>query len=62
MLTEDQQLTKFNLGTNTKPQMVKINVQLEICKLLEVEQLLKEFKYVFTWTYNDLKGIPPKLT
>jgi hypothetical protein len=30
--------------------------------MLEVEQLLKEFKNVFTWTYKDLKGIPPKLT
>jgi hypothetical protein len=26
-----------------------------------VEQLLKEFKDVFTWTCKDLKGIPPKL-
>ncbi len=23
--------------------------------------LHKEFKYVFTWTYKDLKGIPPQL-
>jgi hypothetical protein len=23
---------------------------------------LKEFKDVFTWTYKDLKRIPPKLT
>ncbi len=28
---------------------------------MEVEQLLKEFKDVFTWTYKDLKGIPPEL-
>jgi hypothetical protein len=26
-----------------------------------MEQLLKEFKYVFTWTYKDLKGIPSEL-
>jgi hypothetical protein len=26
-----------------------------------MEQLLKEFKDVFAWTYKDLKGIPPKL-
>jgi hypothetical protein len=26
-----------------------------------MEQLLKEFKNVFTWTYKDLKGISPKL-
>ncbi len=29
--------------------------------MLELEQLLKEFKDVFAWTDKDLKGIPPKL-
>ncbi len=29
--------------------------------MLEVEQFLKEFKDVFTWTYKDLKGIPREL-
>jgi hypothetical protein len=29
--------------------------------VLEVEQLLKEFKDVFAWTYIYLKGIPLKL-
>jgi hypothetical protein len=42
--------------------MVKINVQLEISKVLEVDQLLKDFKDVFAWTYKDLEGIPLKLT
>ncbi len=41
--------------------MVKINAQLEIGKVLELEQLLKEFKDVFAWTYKDLKGVPLKL-
>jgi hypothetical protein len=59
MLIKDQQLIKFNLGTDAKPLMVKINAQLEIGKVLEVEQLLKEFEDVFAWTYKDLKGIPP---
>jgi hypothetical protein len=54
-------LTKLNLGINVEPQMVKINVQLKTGKVLKVEQLLKEFKNVFAWTYKDLKGIPPKL-
>jgi hypothetical protein len=53
---------KFNLGINAKPQMVKINAQLETDKVLEVEQILKEFKDVFAWTYKDLKGIPQELT
>jgi hypothetical protein len=53
---------KLNLGINAKPQMVKINARLETSKVLEMEQLLKEFKDVFAWTYKDLKGIPPKPT
>jgi len=52
MLIENQQLMKFNLGTNAESQMVKINAQLEISKVLKVEQLLKEFNDVFAWTYN----------
>jgi len=52
---------KCNLGTDAELQMVKINAQLEIRKVLEVEQLLKEFKDVFVRTYKDLKGISPKL-
>jgi len=52
---------KLNLGIDANPQMVKINAQLEISKMMEVEQMLKEFKNVFAWTYKDLKGIPPEL-
>jgi flagellin-specific chaperone FliS len=52
---------KLNLGIDVEPQLVKINEQLEIGKVMEVEQLLKEFKDVFAWTYKDLKGIAPKL-
>jgi hypothetical protein len=52
---------KINLGTNVEPQLVKINAQLETHKVLEVVQLLKEFKDVFAWTYKDLKGIPLEL-
>jgi hypothetical protein len=41
--------------------MVKTNALLEIGKVLEMEQLLKEFKDVFAWTYKYLERIPPKL-
>jgi hypothetical protein len=37
------------------------HAQLEIGKVLEVEQLLEEFKDVFACTYKNLKWIPPKL-
>jgi hypothetical protein len=42
--------------------MVKIDAQLVTSKVLEVEQLLKELKDLFAWTYKDLKGIPLELT
>jgi hypothetical protein len=32
-----QQLVKFNLGTNAKPQIMNINAYLETCKVLEME-------------------------
>jgi hypothetical protein len=38
-----------------------MDIQLEISKVLKVEQLLKEFNDVFAWTYKDLEWIPPKL-
>jgi hypothetical protein len=60
-LIKTQRLMKFNLRTDAKPQMVKINAQLETGKMLEVEQLLKEFKDAFAWTYKDLKQIPLEL-
>ncbi len=53
MLTENQQLMKFNFGTYAEPYMVKINAKLETGKVLEVEQLLKEFKDVFCM---DIQG------
>ncbi len=62
MLIKDQQLMKFNLGTYVKPHMMKINAQLETCKVSKVEHLLKEFRDIFAWTYEDLKRIPPQLT
>jgi hypothetical protein len=36
-VTKDQQLMKLNMGTNAEPWMLKINAQLETCKVLEVE-------------------------
>ncbi len=37
MLTKDQQLMKLNLGIDVKPQMVNIDEELEISKVLELK-------------------------
>ncbi len=51
----------MNLGTKANPQYIKVNAQLPKEKIEDLKMLLKEFKYVFAWTYKDLKNIPPKL-
>jgi hypothetical protein len=57
-LTKKQQLVKLNLGIKANPQYVKVNAQLAKEK---IEELFKEFKDVFAWTYKNLKGIPLEL-
>jgi hypothetical protein len=52
------QLIKFNLGTKKEPHMVKVNSKLQPEKVLELEEVFREYKDVFTWTYKDLKVIP----
>jgi hypothetical protein len=42
-------------------QVVKFNADLDPFVANVVEQLLEEYKYVYAWTYKDLRGIPPHL-
>jgi hypothetical protein len=51
----------LNLGIHNEPQVVKLNVDLDLSVANATKQLLKEYKDVFAWTYKDLKGIPPHL-
>jgi hypothetical protein len=57
----EEQLWKINLETSEVPQFVKINSKFDDQYLEQLEVLLYEFKDVFAWTYEDLKGIPPEL-
>jgi len=54
---------KLNLGIDVKPQIVKINAQLETGKLLEVEKMLKNSKMFLHGhkKYKDMKGIALEL-
>jgi hypothetical protein len=42
-------------------QQVKINIDLELVIDSQLVELLMEFKDIFTWTYKDLNGVPPKI-
>jgi hypothetical protein len=50
---EKEQLTKINLGTKEKLQHVKVNFNVEPMKNVQLVELLKEFKDIFTWTYKN---------
>jgi hypothetical protein len=41
--------------------MVKVNSNLQLKKVWELEELLREYTNVFAWTYKDLKDIPLEL-
>jgi len=58
-LSKEVWIRPLNLGTHDKPQVVKLNVDLDLFVAYATKQLLKE--YVFVWMYKDLRGIPPHL-
>jgi hypothetical protein len=60
-LPESKQLHQINVGSPEQPQYLKISAHLDKCHAIEAEQLLREFKDVFAWSYKDLKRIPPSL-
>jgi hypothetical protein len=60
-LIEEQQLVKLNFNTKANPQEIKVNSLLTKEKTKKLQMLFKIFKDVFSWTYKDLKGIPPTL-
>jgi len=51
----EEQLVKLNLGIEANPECIEVNAQLTMEKIKELQTLLKEFKYMFTRTYKDLK-------
>jgi hypothetical protein len=52
---------KIKLGTKNNPQTIQVNARLAQENMNLLKELLMEYKDVFSWTYKDLKGIPPKL-
>jgi hypothetical protein len=58
IVTEQEQLTKINMGFKENLQQVKINFNLKPIINSQLIELLKEFKHIFAWMYKDLKGIP----
>lgn len=60
-LLESQQICQINMGNTNKPQYLKITAHLDKRHIAKAKQLLWKFKDVFSWSYKDLKEIPPSL-
>ena len=59
---EDANIIKeINLGTTEDPKMVRIGKELDPAYEEQLIEILMDYKDVFTWTYEDMKGIPPHI-
>ena len=56
-LAPDEDIRLLNLGTDETPRMVKVNRHLSPTLTLATEALLHEFKDIFAWSYQDLRGV-----
>ena len=49
-------IEECNIGTQTKPKMIKLSKYLPPQEKEKCIQLLKEYQDVFAWSYEDLKA------
>lgn len=45
----------INLGTDTKPQKINLGLGISPEKILAYIRLLRQYKNVFSWNYDELK-------
>ena len=46
---------------NEQPRQIKVGVQLTEPEIAQYKALVVEFRDIFAWSYEDLKGIPPHI-
>ena len=51
----------LNLGNDENPHLIKIGLTLNEKERKDLKELLTEFQEVFTWSYEDMLGIDPKI-
>ena len=55
---EQDKLQLLNLGTANNPKLVKLNANLNPQLTTDATSLFKEYRDVFAFSYEDLRGIP----
>ena len=51
----------INLGNKENPHLIKIDLTLNEKERKDLQELLTEFQKVFTWPYEDMPRIDPKI-
>ena len=58
----EEELEEVDLGSNSQePRLISISASLTETEKLELILMLKEFKDVFAWDYNEMPGLDPRL-
>ena len=55
------EITTVNVGTEKDPRLVQIGSTLSSEEREHLVALLKDFKVVFAWSYEDMPGIDPEI-
>ena len=55
------ELEEVNMGTTTEPRTISIVRNLPPSTRTTLITLLGEYRDVFAWSYDDMKGLDPKL-
>jgi hypothetical protein len=53
--TDDVDVTECNIGTKKDPKFIDLSSSLSREQMDEYVELLKEFSYLFAWTYEYLR-------
>jgi hypothetical protein len=60
-IEEDDMIKEINLWTTEDPKMVRIEKELDPTYEEQVIEILRDYKDVFAWTYEDMKKILPHI-
>ena len=61
ILSHQEVIELVNLGTNDEKKEVKIGLSLDLSAKKEIIDLLKEYKDIFAWSYQDMPGLSTEI-
>ena len=57
LLPKDEEVEEINVGTIDDPKVLKVGSRMQGRPRLDLIELLREFKDVFAWSYQDMPGL-----